>query len=522
MRILVCLLAVMLVCGSAVADRPFQDSLGVIRSFGDQASWFSSCVVIGDGSWAITSWDAVNEKMGPTSFQTVRNPVFISAYTGQAWQCEVKAGNKDLNVALIKLPVKGLPAAPLAQSADFSKSKSQVAYCTLGELMSGEPIGNRWPTQISGISREQTKAGYALQPTSWDSVKAFVTDIDKYKWLFLIDVSPDKPVPNGSIVSHGSTMVGMYLNRLVITSGDQKQIFGRCALSTEIAKFVGDKGPDSAQLSSPPAPTVKPGPGADAAFQWQTRLYTAISVGRSDSALDDAKALAKLLPDDPQVKMLMGAALTGTGKFDEAIKTFEECAKLDPKLAGLRVNRALALMGLKKTSEAETELLKAAEESPSDTRPLIALADLYGADEKTLDKAYTYAKNVTTLAPNSPAARLLLAKVEKSRKNIQASVNAIGEAIKISPDWADAWLAMGSTFEAGGDKVNAEKSYRKLVEKQPKNPAAMLALASFLIDQGKKDEPLELIAKVRALTPAPPQAVLDAAKALEDHVNKEK
>ena len=101
-------------------------------------------------------------------------------------------------------------------------------------------------------------------------------------------------------------------------------------------------------------------------------------------------------------------------------------------------------------------------------------------------------------------------------------MDAIGEALKLAPDWADAWLALGATFEAGNDKANAEKSYRKLVEKQPKNPAAMLALASFLADQGKKDEPLELIAKVRALTPAPPKEILDAAKALEDQVNRAK
>jgi len=512
----------MLIRGSAVADMPFQDSLGVIRSFGDQTSWFSSCVVVGDGSWAITSWDAVNEKMGPNSFQTVRNPVFISAYTGQAWQCEVRTGNKDLNVALIKLPVAGLPAAPLAQWDEFVKPKTKVAYCTLGELMSGEPIGNRWPTQICGISREKTTSGYALQATPWDAAKAFVTDIDKYKWLFLIDVSPNKPVPNGSIISHGSTMVGMYLNKLTITSGDQKQVFGRCAISTEIAKYAGEKGLDTAPLYSPPAATTKPAPGADVAFQLQTKLYTAIAVGRSDLVVEYSKALAKLLPDDPQVRMLMGAGLTGTGKFDEAIKTFDECAKLDPKLPGLRVNRALALVSLKKNAEAEAELLKAAEESPSDTRPLIALADLYLADEKTLDKAYTYAKNVTTIAPDSPAARLLLAKVEKNRKNIQPAIDAIGEAIKLAPDWADGWLALGSTFEAGGDKPNAEKAYRKLVEKQPQNPAALLALASFLADQGKKDEPLELIGKVRAITPAPPKEVLDAAKALEDQVNKGK
>ena len=47
------------------------------------------------------------------------------------------------------------------------------------------------------------------------------------------------------------------------------------------------------------------------------------------------------------------------------------------------------------------------------------------ADEKTLDKAYTSAQKLTTMAGNSPATHLLLAKFEKTRKNYQAAINAI-------------------------------------------------------------------------------------------------
>lgn len=139
-----------------------------------------------------------------------------------------------------------------------------------------------------------------------------------------------------------------------------------------------------------------------------------------------------------------------------------------------------------------------------------------------MDKALTHAKKTVALSPSSPAARLLVAKIEKRRKNFQVSVNEIGEAIKMAPEWGEAWFALGSTFEEAGDKTNAEKAYRKLVEKQPQNPASLMSLASFLADQGKKDEPLEIIGKIRALTPAPPKDVLDAVKALEDKIKGEK
>ncbi|MCX6343753.1 MAG: tetratricopeptide repeat protein [Armatimonadetes bacterium] len=514
MKTILCLLTVLFACGAAGAENALDECMGVVRSTGDQSSWFSSCIVVGDGSWAITSWDAVTEKVGSTSTQTVRNPIFVSNYTGQAWQCEIKAINKDLNLALIKLPVKGLPAAPLAQMIDFTK-----AGCgTLGQLMSGDPIGNKWPTRICGIARENVGSGYKLMPSSWSASNVFVTDIGKYKWVFLINMSPTKLIPNGAIVARGSKIVGMYLNKLVIKNGEQKQVFGRCAMSTEIVSYLADHGVDSASLYSPPAPTIKR--GSNAAFQYQARLYSAVTAGKPAAVLECARALVKLLPGDAQAKMMLGAALAGTGKFDEAIKALDEAEKIDPKLPALRVSRALALVGLKKKTEAETELLKAAQEAPNDTRPISALADFYFADPKTMDKAYTYAKKIITLAPDSPIAHLMLAKVAKRQKNYKESLDEIAKALQIAPEWSDAWFALGSTYEESGDKANAEKAYRKLVEKQPKNPLALMTLASFLADQNKKDEPLELLAKIRALSPAPPKELLDDVKTLEDKLKK--
>jgi tetratricopeptide (TPR) repeat protein len=356
--------------------------------------------------------------------------------------------------------------------------------------------------------------------SSWIASNVFVTDIGKYKWVFVINMSPTKLIPNGAIVARGSKIVGMYLNKLVITCGEQKQVFGRCTMSTEIVSYLADHGVESASLYNPPAPTIKRSSNASEAFQNQARLYSAVTAGKPVAVLECARTLVKLLPGDAQAKMMLGAALAGVGKFDESIKALDEAEKIDPKLPALRVSRALALVGLKKKTEAETELLKAAQESPNDTRPVAALADFYFADPKTIDTAYGYAKKIVVMAPDSPIAHILLAKVAKHKKNYKESLDELGKALQIAPEWADAWFALGSTYEDSGDKANAEKSYRKIVEKQPGNPLALITLASFLADQNKKDEALELLAKIRALSPAPPKELLDDVKTLENKLKK--
>lgn len=488
------------------------DCAGVLRVFGDTTSWMSSCFVVGDGSWVITASDAVKEQVGPDTEHTVRYPLFISAYTGQAWQCEYKGCNKDLNIALLKLPVKGLPAAPLAQFSEFSKA----AYGTMGQIMSGDPVGNNWPTDIYGITREKTGAGYKLTIGSWSARKVFVTDVSDYKFMFVSDVNPSNAVPNGSMVARGSNVVGMYINRLVITGGKEPVRYGRCAMSSEIARFLGKQGVDTATLYEPPAPTIKREEGADAAFQLQARIYSLIGAGRIPDALESATQLAKLRPGDPQALMVHGVTLSATEKFEDALKEFDAAAKLDSKLPTLRMNRALALVGLKKRNEAEAELTKAVEEAPTDPRPVTALAEFYLADDKSLDKALTWAQKASQMSPESPAALLLVAQAEKRKKDYAQAAKTLAAAVKMAPKWAPAYFALGATCEEGGDKVSAEKAYRKLIELEPKNPSSLITLASFLIDQGKTDEATETLAKVRELNP--PEEVLKAVKELEDKI----
>ncbi len=509
--------AVWLVFGSwasSVWCAGLADCAGVIRVFGDTGSWMSMSFVVGDGSWVIATADAVVEKIGPETEQTIRFPIFISAYTGQAWQCEVAALDRELNIALLKLPIKGLPAAPLAQATEFGK----VPVATAGQVMSGEPYGSKWPTEIYGIAREKRGESYVLSVGEWQADKAVITEIGKWKWLFLSDLKPNTPIPNGSMVARGSNVVGVFLNKLTIGSGDQRTTFGRCSISAQIARYLSDHGVDTSMLYNPPAATVKKKEDANDAFQLRAAIYTQIAAGRPSAALEKAQSLVKLRPDEADAHLLLGIALVGAGKLDEALKAFAEAERIDPDLPTLRTNKALALIGLKKLAEAEAELLKAVEKTPNDVRAVAALADFYLGDEKTYEKARTYVKKAQAMAPTSPVIKLLAARAEKRLKNYQAALDLIKQALKIAPSWPEAYFALGTTLEESGAKGEAESAYRKLVELQPRDPSALITLSSFLIDQGKHSEARDLISKARELNP--PQPILEAIKALEESLAK--
>lgn len=203
MRTLVTLALVLAVAPAGAVTLP--ECAGVVRVFGDASSWMTSCFVVGDGSWVVTTADAVTEKIGPAATQPVRTAIFISAYTGQAVQCEVKAKNPGLNVALLKLPTAGLPSAAFAKPSDLAKA----AYGTTGQLMSGDPVGSHWPTEILGVTRQKYGDAYRMQVGQWSASKAFVTDIGDYKWMFLSGMS-EKNMPAGSMVARGVVVAAMY------------------------------------------------------------------------------------------------------------------------------------------------------------------------------------------------------------------------------------------------------------------------------------------------------------------------
>jgi Flp pilus assembly protein TadD len=510
MKILVTLLLLTLAVQAAAVT--LSDCAGVVRVYGDASSWMTSCFVVGDGSWVVTTADAVTEKITSAASQTVRTAIFISAYTGDAVQCEIKAKNADLNVALLRLPASGLPAVPFAKPSDLAKA----SYGTLGQLMSGDQMGSYWPTDIIGVTREKSGDTYKLKVGKWTADKAFVTDIGEYKWMFLSAMS-ERNMPAGSIVARGEIVAAMYLNRLVLTGGGTETVYGRCAYGPEIAKFLAANGVNTAILYSPPSPSVKADESAARVFQLNASIYTQIGAGVPAAALSSAAELSKLRPTDAQAQAAYGIALTSAGKFDEAIKAFDQAAKLDSSLPALVLDRALALVGLKKRPEAEAELTKAVQAAPSDVRALTAIADFYLADDKTADKALTYATKVVQLAPNSPAALLLQARAQKRLKQYDTAIKTIESAIKLAPDWPPAQYALGATYEESGDKTNAEKAYRRLADLQPKSPDALLTLAGFLADNGKTTEALDVLAKVRALNP--PKAALDAAQAIQDKIN---
>ncbi|MBO7393215.1 MAG: hypothetical protein J6U98_03315 [Abditibacteriota bacterium] len=506
-------LILILVCSALPVLAGVRDIVGVVRTFGDTKSRMTCAMVVGDGGYAVAPYTAVAENVSETLDNIVTNPIFISSFTGKAYRAEVVAYDKGLGVALIKLPVKGLPSAPLAPLSVYNKAM----YGSYGELTQEQYVGNKWGAECVALTTAEIDGVRQYALGDWLTSNIFVTDIDKYVFAFLSGITPAKAVPNGAVVHRDGSVIGMYLDKLTFTGGRRNYTYGRVAMSHEITKFLVKNGLSGDVLANPPDATASGMTGGGDAFPMRLSMYTLSGRGDDLEALKIADALIADGGSDALTLIVKGDGELAKGNADKALESYAAAKKADDTDPAAYIGTAKAYAAAKKDKEAEAELKAGMEKFPNSAEMAGELTNYY-YEKEDFDSALTYAKRAAEISPNSLVRRLVLAKVYKSRDDYQTAINIIGEAIRISPDWTDGIYFLASTFEEGGDMTNAEKGYRLLIQRAPNTPTYLLLWASFLADTGRAAEAVKVLEKVKTLSPTGSAA--EELKSLEKRLTK--
>jgi tetratricopeptide (TPR) repeat protein len=511
-------LVISLVVGASVhaVEAPvlpdYERALAAIFVFGDTGGWMGCGFVVGDGGLVLTTADLVTDSFGPKSKVTIKYPFVLSKYTGDAYRAEVVFVDRKTNLALLKLPIKGLPAVPLADADKLQKPP----YPTLGQLLSGDMVGSRWDTRIYALGREidAAKSSSKLAVKKWTAHGAALVETRGVRWLFLSRIDPDTNPPRAALVWRDDAgVVGIYNSKFIVEGGKKPANYGQCLPSSEILKQLAGAKLDLAGLTKVSEPTVKPDQSAKPALQAIWASMTELILGKWPGAEHDARALTEMRKDSALAHLLLGVALAGGGKRDEAIKSLDKAISIDTTAPGAYLTRAESYAFSGKSKEAEADFKKAVEQAPADFRPLVAMAGFLAVDKNRLDEAVELAKKAVALEPEHPGVRMAFGLILKQQHNYDQAIAELKTALDLSPDLGPARAALAATYESSGDLTSAEADFRELIKAEPKNPAALFALASFLADHDKKDEAKKLIAQI--LEMKPPKELETAAKELQ-------
>jgi len=487
-----------------------EDSVVAVFATGRAGGLMASGFAVADGTWIVTAPAAVTETVyGKKS--NLWDVFVVSRVTGEIYPASVAAVDEDSSLALLTISKPAAPGVKLAPD-------SVVSYAprvTLGQLLSGEDVGSKFPTSILGFDFQKTPPKYVVK--SWRGSNGCISEIKSRDLLFLSKVTPDEKPPKAALVMRYGQAVGVFQVRIFVEGGQKPVVFYRATPVKLLRQFLKKSGLDEKLISAASGPASID--DAEPAFQSACFALTASLFGSSQEAFDKASEALKIRPNSAVLNMLKGAALIKLGKPEDAVKSLNAALDIDPKLISARLERGIAYMVAGKNAAAEEDLRAVFKEQPNNVRALFALTAVLSSSDSGLPECSRLLKDAERRNPDDLDVRIELARVLKKQKDYDGAIERLKFVIEKVPSRTDVRATLASAYEASGKFDLAEAQYRKIVELEPQNPDAYFFLIDYLISVGKTDDAKSSISDVRKLklTPDAEETLKKLESKIENH-----
>lgn len=257
----------------------------------------------------------------------------------------------------------------------------------------------------------------------------------------------------------------------------------------------------------------------DAVFMDSTNQFAqyglgvaAAANGQRDEALGAFGAAAKLAPRDPGPLHAAGLLHMETSAFEKAVTAFDKGLLRQPKSVPLMLDRANALAGQQRWSDALKQLERAEKLAPNAGQVQLKFADVYQGAKRWNEAESRYLR-VIEMEPNNASAFNNLAWMTVARAgDPKMAVAWARKAVELSPGSSPFHDTLGWAFHAMGDLQGALESLQRAIKLEPKVAAYHFHLG---VVQNELKQPVaarESLKLALVLDPKMPQA--DEAKSL--------
>ncbi len=238
----------------------------------------------------------------------------------------------------------------------------------------------------------------------------------------------------------------------------------------------------------------------NAAFARRVLAATYLRERQPAKALDTLKPLLETNQIDTALASLAGEVYLQNGNLEEGSRYFEMAAKMDPKSAPARTALALTHLAKGETDRAFREL---EETAAADTGTRADLA-LIAASMRKRDyaRALTAIDALEKKQPDNPLAQNLRGGVALAKRDVAGARTSFEKALAIDKGYVPAAANLARLDIAEKKPDDAKKRFEAVLEKDPKNVQALLALAELRANAGgTADEVAALINKAIAADP---------------------
>ncbi|MBR4749193.1 MAG: tetratricopeptide repeat protein [Abditibacteriota bacterium] len=469
----VCLL---ILAAAAWGQASGRAALGYVYSIGVTRTTLSNGVVVGGGEYVICPTIAVYENYDADHGCVNDRPVFLSAFTGKAYECKTVFADKETMLALLKLPEK----LPCNMQIGSSKDIGRIGIATVGEMYHMRTLRSRYSATVTGIDRVKKGDEFFPEFVSFKTSYGSLVEVGSVKSIFLTNLSRSDNAPLGSMVTSGKALVGVFNSIYAISDLYKEMNHGRVILSMYALKETEARGMDFDNA-------------ATAGDDEQTRLeefelfdivFNMLETGSYGSALEILDIITKKAPDSYMAWQLKGRCLYETGSDADAKAAFEKAVELQPDDVLSRIRLAQLLTDEKERTSALEAL---ARKYSDDVRCWNALFDEYyfAGDEK---KAAEAARNAFKLSSDNPVVLLnSLKSVALSGRKKEAA--AVGEALlQYMPDMVPLLDAMSNIYLDLGEYDKAIDAVSRMLDMDPDNYLIYSYYGEILLAKGEKED----------------------------------
>ena len=166
---------------------------------------------------------------------------------------------------------------------------------------------------------------------------------------------------------------------------------------------------------------------------------------------------------DPDAWYYLGRTKYNENRFEEAIRAFERCLKLDPKNIKAEDNLGLSYQGLGQTENAAAAFRNAidwqAQATNQDPHPYLDLGSLL-LEKNHLEESLSCFRQAIKIAPREFKGHEQLGKVYAQLQQLQNAQLELEKAVELNPENAPLHFELGQVYRKQGlmEKAKAEFS----------------------------------------------------------------
>jgi tetratricopeptide (TPR) repeat protein len=222
-------------------------------------------------------------------------------------------------------------------------------------------------------------------------------------------------------------------------------------------------------------------------------LATQRDVSKAESAL---RAFIEQSPDATSLRLALGELYEVTKRPDEALKTYAELSKRDPKsVDGLAARNRTAAIQIRagRTAEGMKVVDGILEDAPDEPTALLLRAGGRFVDNK-FDDAIADLRLVLRKDPRNERALQVLARAYIRTNELALAKDTYRRLLELNPSSAEGLTSLASLYAADGNFADAEELLKRRVKDKPDDLLAGGRLVEVLIQQ-KKDKDAETEAR---------------------------